>query len=53
VGQFHTGSDTAQCRLNATYRKLASVKSPNKAVVAVARELSGFVWGLMTDQIAV
>ena len=38
----------AQCRLHATYRKLAAKKGPNKAVVAVARELSGFVWGVMT-----
>ena len=38
----------AQCRLNSTYRKLAAKKSPNKAAVAVARELSGFVWGAMT-----
>ena len=39
----------AQCRLNTTYRKLAARKGPNKAVVAVARELAGFVWGAMTD----
>jgi transposase len=39
----------AQCRLSATYRKLAAKKGPNKAVVAVARELSGFVWGAMTE----
>jgi transposase len=38
----------AQCRLAATYRKLAVKKGPNKAVVAVARELAGFVWGAMT-----
>jgi len=38
----------AQCRLNSTYRKLAAKKGANKAVVAVARELSGFVWGAMT-----
>ena len=38
----------AQCRLNTTYRKLAARKGPNKAVVAVARELSGFIWGAMT-----
>jgi transposase len=43
----------AQCRLHATYRKLAARKGPNKAVVAVARELSGFVWGAMTDRMAV
>jgi transposase len=40
----------AQCRLSSTYRKLAARKGPNKAVVAVARELSGFVWGAMTDR---
>lgn len=39
----------AQCRLHATYRKLAARKNHNKAVVAVARELSGFVWGAMTE----
>ncbi|MDP2181170.1 MAG: IS110 family transposase [Actinomycetota bacterium] len=38
----------AQCRLNAAYRKLAARKGANKAAVAVARELSGFVWGAMT-----
>lgn len=38
----------AQCRLHGTYRKLAARKGPHKAVVAVARELSGFCWGLMT-----
>jgi transposase len=43
----------AQCRLHATYRKLAARKGPNKAVVAVARELSGFIWGAMTDRMAV
>jgi transposase len=40
----------AQCRLHATWRKLAPKKGANKAVTAVARELSGFVWGAMTDQ---
>jgi transposase len=39
----------AQCRLHTTYRKLSARKGANKAVVAVARELSGFVWGAMTD----
>ena len=29
-----------------TYRKLAVKKGPNKAVVAVARELAGFVWAI-------
>lgn len=38
----------AQCRLHGTYRKLSARKGPHKAVVAVARELSGFCWGLMT-----
>lgn len=39
----------AQCRLNGTYRKLAARKGSHTAVVAVARELSGFVWGAMTE----
>jgi transposase len=43
----------AQCRLCATYRRLAARKGANKAVVAVARELAGFVWGAMTDRMAV
>ncbi|MDO8986902.1 MAG: IS110 family transposase [Coriobacteriia bacterium] len=38
----------AQYRLHATYRKLSARKGANKAVVAVARELSGFIWGAMT-----
>jgi len=38
----------AQCRVHATYRKLAAREGPNKAVTAVARELSGFVRGAMT-----
>ncbi len=38
----------AQCRLHATYKKIAARKHPNKAVCAVARELAGFVWGAMT-----
>jgi len=41
----------AQCRLHGTYRKIAARKGANKAVVAVARELSGFVWGAMTDRL--
>lgn len=40
----------AQCRLSARYRALAQTKAHNKAVVAVARELAGFVWGMMTDK---
>jgi len=43
----------AQCRLHGTYRRLAAKKGANKAVVAVARELAGFVWGAMTDRMAV
>jgi transposase len=39
----------AQCRLHNTYRKLSARKGANKAVVAVARELAGFVWGSMTE----
>ncbi|MDO9556058.1 MAG: IS110 family transposase [Coriobacteriia bacterium] len=39
----------AQCRLNGTYRKVAARKGAHTAVVATARELSGFIWGLMTD----
>ena len=34
----------AQQRLHGTYRKLAARRGANKAAVAVARELSGFVW---------
>jgi len=40
----------AQQRLHATYRKLAARRGANKAAVAVARELSGFVWGAMTGR---
>jgi transposase len=42
----------AQCRLHGTYRKLSAKKGAYKAVVAVARELSGFVWGAMTENMA-
>jgi transposase len=42
----------AQCRLHQTYRRLAARKGSRTAVVAVARELSGFVWGAMTDNMA-
>ena len=38
----------AQCRLHGTYRKIAARKGKHTAVVATARELSGYVWGLMT-----
>jgi transposase len=43
----------AQCRLHSTYRKLAARKNANTAVVAVARELSGFLWGAMTGRMGV
>jgi len=41
----------AQVRLNAVYRRLAAKKGSYTAVVATARELSGFVWGLMTGNL--
>jgi transposase len=41
----------AQLRLHARYRRLTPIKGSRKAVVAVARELSGFVWALMNDRI--
>ena len=43
----------AQCRLTGRFRKLTPTKGQNKAVVAVARELSGFVWGMMTGRTAI
>jgi transposase len=43
----------AQIRLCNRYRKLAASRGFNKAVVAVARELSGFVWGLMNGKTSV
>jgi len=41
----------AQCRLHGTYRSVATRKGAHTAVVATARELSGFIWGLMTDNL--
>jgi transposase len=41
----------AQCRLSGTYRRIAARKGAHTAVVATARELSGFIWGLMTDNL--
>jgi transposase len=41
----------AQTRLHAVYRKLAARRGANKAAVAVARELSGFIWGAMTERV--
>lgn len=40
----------AQQRLNTKYKKLSIIKAHNVAVTAVARELAGFVWGVMTDR---
>ena len=40
----------AQCRLCSRFRRLAVTKDRNVAVVAVARELAGFVWGMMTER---
>jgi len=40
----------AQLRLCSRFRALAARREHNIAVVAVARELAGFVWGLMTDR---
>lgn len=38
----------AQVRLCARFRRLAARKLPhNKVVVAIARELAGFVWAIM------
>jgi transposase len=41
----------AQVRLNRTFRTISARKGAHTAVVATARELSGFVWGLMTDNL--
>ena len=43
----------AQCRCHGTYRKITPRKGAHTAVVATARELSGFVWGLMNDRLTV
>ena len=39
----------AQVRLNGVFRRISARKGAPAAVVATARELSGFVWGLMTS----
>lgn len=39
----------AQCRLHKKFWKLASRKDTGTAVTAVARELSGFIWGVMQE----
>lgn len=41
----------AQQRLSKKYWRLANRKEKNIATVAVARELSGFVWSLMTHEV--
>lgn len=38
----------AQHRLHKLYKRLAATRGRNKAVVAVARELMGFLWAAMT-----
>lgn len=43
----------AQLRLCSRFRQLAGARNRNVAAVAVARELAGFIWGLMTDRIEV
>jgi len=40
-----------QCRLHRTFRTVSARKGAHTAVVATARELSGFVWGLMTGNL--
>jgi transposase len=53
VGQPAAVTDVAwraQARLHARYRKLAGRKGRRKAVIAVARELAGFVWALARAQ---
>jgi len=39
----------AQHRLHARYQRLVQTKGPAIAVVAVARELAGFLWAVMRD----
>jgi transposase len=43
----------AQLRLCSRFRQLAARREHNVAVVAVARELAGFIWGMMTDRLNV
>jgi hypothetical protein len=40
-----------QVRLHARFHRVAARRGRNKAAVAVARELAGFVWALMLDRI--
>jgi len=46
-----TYSWAAQVRLNRTFRTISARKGAHTAVVATTRELAGFVWGLMTDNL--
>jgi transposase len=41
----------AQTRLHDRFRRISGAKNRNIAVVAVARELAGFVWALGTNQL--
>lgn len=41
-----------QLRLCARFKRLAATKQRNVAAVAVARELAGFVWAVMTERYA-
>jgi transposase len=46
-------ADKAGKRLNKKYTKLMhNGKPPQKTVTAIARELSGFIWGMMVDKTA-
>ena len=41
----------AQTRLHDRFRRISATKNRNVAVVAVARELAGFIWGLGTNHL--
>jgi transposase len=41
----------AQTRLHDRFRRIAATKNRNVAVVAVARELAGFIWGIGTNNL--
>lgn len=42
----------AMNRLHSRFWKLSAIKNRNVAVTAVARELAGFIWGLMNERYA-
>ena len=45
-------ADEAQRRLTSRYRRLIERgKTPNKVVIAVARELVGFLWAALRDDV--